>query len=214
MVKVHARYLLVKSKSTGVDPLVDRILSGRPEDADVKALYEKARDIYLSPIKKSYLEACLLASSDLERIYSLIEIPVPLITLYRDMFFNVVGLDKLSLIEVIESSASPDEQGMKIWALNQGLDFIAWRLGKAVSISPVAGLQDLYTLSVFKSKEALFSGNASEASRNATTWTKLSMDLARLLKAWVTDADAAKSDIEMALRTLDPNFDSFDSLPS
>jgi hypothetical protein len=115
-------------------------------------------------------------------------------------------------MEVIEDAKTPDEKGMKIWALSQGLDFVAWRLGKAVTINPTEGLQELFTLAVYKSKEALFSGNATESSKAATTWTKLSMDLARILKAWVSDSEAARSDIELALKSIDPDFQGFDSI--
>jgi hypothetical protein len=212
MAQVHARHILIKQKSTGVDALVDIILSGKPEDKEIKELYEKAKTIFLSPIKKSYVEACLMASKDLEKIQALIETPIPLLQMYRDVFFDVESLDKLSLMEVIESAADSSEKGMKIWALSQGLDFVAWRLGRAVNINPVDGLQELFTLAVFKSKEALFSGNASETSKAAANWTKLSMDLARILKAWVSDSDAARSDIELALKSINPEFAGFDSI--
>lgn len=203
---------MIVNKSTGEDTLVDRILSGLPEDKDAKALYVKARAIYLSPIKKNYVEACLMASSDLAKIESIIEIPIELLQMYRAVFFDIEGFDKLSLLEIIENTDDTDEKGMKIWALSQGLDFVAWRLGKVVSISPVEGLQELFTLAVYKSKEALFSGNASESSKAAVNWTKLSMDLARILKAWVSDSDAARADIELALKSINPEFMGFDSL--
>jgi hypothetical protein len=212
MAHVHARHLLIINKSTGEDVLVDRILSGKPEDKEVKALYSKARAIFLSPVKKSYVEACLMASKDLAEVEKVLEIPVELLQLYRDVFFDIEYLDKLSLLEIVEDSATTDERGMKIWALSQGLDFVAWRLGKVVALNPVEGLQELFTLAVFKSKEALFSGNASESSKAAVNWTKLSMDLARILKAWVSDSDAAKQDIELALKSISPEFAGFDSL--
>jgi len=212
MARVHAKYLLIKSKSLGVDPLVDKILTDTPENSSIRAQYELVKGFYFSPIKKGYIEACLIASKDMKAISSLIEIKEEDLQLYKDLFFNIEGFDKLSLLEVIEDSATFDEKGMKVWALNQGLDFVAWRLGKAVTVNPVVGLQDLFTLSVFKSKEALFSGSSTDAGKAAGGWTKLSMDLARLLKAWVSDADAAKSDIEMALKTLEPNFSGFSGL--
>ena len=208
MAKVHARYILLKNKTTGVDPLVDKILS----DQKTALLYERARNIYNSKIKKSYVEACLMSTSDLSKIEELIEVPPEVLEMYRDVFFDIVGFDKLSLLEVIEDSDSFDERCMKIWALNQGLDFIAWRLGKVITVNPVEGLQELFTLSTYKSKEALFSNNASESSKAATIWTKLSMDLARLLKSWVSNTDVAKSDIEFALKNINPEFEGFDSL--
>lgn len=212
MANVHARFILVKQKSLGVDALVDSILSGREEDKPTKLLFDKAKAIYASSVKKGYVESCLMATPNLEKISELIEIPVPVLDLYRDVFFDVKGYDKLSLMEVISDASSEDERGMKTWALSQGLDFIAWRLGKALNVNPVEGLQELFTLSVFKSKEALFSGNASESSREATKWTKLSMDLARLLKSWVMDSNAARRDIEIALQEIIPEFQGFDSL--
>lgn len=213
MAQVHARHILVKQKTTGVDPLVDRVLSGKPEDKEALDLYERSKVIFLSPVKKSYVESCLMTSSNLEAIEGLLEIPIIILQSYRSFFFNIEGYDKLSLMEVIEDSKTDDERGMKIWALSQGLEFVAWRLGKSVNVNPVDGLQELFTLAVFKSKEALFSGNASESSKAAANWTKLSMDLARILKAWVTDNDAAKGDIELALKAANPEFGGFDGLP-
>ena len=148
----------------------------------------------------------------MEKIHGVIEIPIDILEMYRDVFFNVVEHDKLSFLELVDQADSPEEKGMKIWALSQGLDFIAWRLGKAISINPVEGLQELFTLAIFKSKEALFSGNATEGSKEATKWTKLAMELARILKAWVMDSNAAKRDIELALMSVIPEFKGFDSL--
>ena len=206
---IDTRRFYVKSKTAGKDPLADAILAGDTPEA---ANYVKACVIFDSALKKSYVEACLLASQDLNAISSLLEVPVEVLDIYRKVFFDVTGFDKLSLLELVNESEDLDERGMKLWALSQGLDFISWRLGKPVSINPVEGLKDMFTLSVYKSKEALFSGNASESSKEATKWTKLSMDLARLLKAWVMDTDAARKDIELALQSIDPTFGSFDGL--
>jgi len=209
MASVHAKYLLIKNKTTGSDGLVDAILAGNTPEA---SLYPKAKEIYNSTLKKSYVESCLLASNDLPVISALLEIPVEVLSMYRTLFFNIEGFDKLGRLEVVEDAASPDERSMKMWALSQGLEFVSWRLGKPVALNPVEGLKDMFTLAVYKSKEALFSGNASESSKEATKWTKLSMDLARLLKAWVMDTDSARKDIELALKNVDPSFDGFDSL--
>lgn len=209
MAAVHARYLLIKSKATGVDALVDRILANENPEFQ---LFSDARQIYNSTLKKSYVESCMLATQSLEEISRLLEIPLDVLTMYRRIFFNVEGFDKLSKLEVVDLSDTPDERGMKMWALSQGLDFIRWRLGKAVSLNPVEGLKEMFTLATYKSKEALFSGNASESSKEAAKWTKLSMDLARLLKAWVMDTDSARKDIELALKTVDPSFGGFDNL--
>jgi hypothetical protein len=65
---------------------------------------------------------------------------------------------------------------------------------------------------VYKAKEAAFSGNASKASVEATKWTKLSLDFARLLKAWTLDSEEARADIELALSEVLPEFTSLADL--
>jgi hypothetical protein len=204
-----ARARLVKQKRSGEDPLVDKILTeGSPE----LSFYEKALKINKSGLKRSYLESCLLASQDVKRISGLLGMPVELVVFYKDVFYDVWDLDKLSKLELVDVT-DKNESLMKLWALNQGLDFIAWRLGEPVNINPTAGLQDLFSTCIMKSKEAMFSGNATAESSEATKWVKLSMDIARLLRNWVMDSEGARKDIELALRETNPDFDGFDSLP-
>lgn len=206
---VNARQILITKKITGTDPLVDQILSG---DTNKTRLYQAAQIINKSRLKRGYVEACLLVSEEFDHISEMLELPSDVLSMYEKVFFNVHGLDKLSKLELVDAVTQVEERNMKIWAMSQGLDFVSWRLGRPVAINPVEGLKDMFTLCVYKSKEALFSGNATESSKEATKWTKLSMDLARLLKVWVMDTDAAKKDIEMALKTLSPEFGGFDSL--
>lgn len=212
MDQVHARYTLIRKKSTGLDDLVDAILSDKEEDKPVKTLYEKAHAIYMSPVKRGYVESCLLAENDLTKISEIIGIPLAVLSIYRSIFYNVEGFDKLSLLEMVDKAEDDSEKGMKLWALSQGLDFIAWRLGKQVNVNPVEGLQEIFTLCIFKSKEAMFSGNVSESSKEATKWVKLSTDIARLLKMWVMDGSAAKTEIELALASISPDFRSLADL--
>lgn len=218
MESVHARYILIRDRTKGKDALADRLIEAvdnaslLPEDKALFVRYQKVRGIYLSEVKKSYVESCLLASRDLPAISDILDIPVETLDLYSRIFFDLTDFDKLSLLELVDRCEIPSEKGMKLWALSQGLDFIAWRLGKALNINPVDGLQELFTLAIFKSKEALFSGNTADSSKEATKWTKLSMDLAKMLKVWVMDSNAAKKDIELALSEVIPDFKGFDSL--
>lgn len=205
----NAKARLIKSKSLGRDPLVDKILQ-EPESTEA-VLYGKAQSLNSSPLKKGYVEASLLASDDLQRISEILEIPVEVLETYRKIFYNVEGLDKLSKMELLDCPTA-DERNLKLWATSQGLDFIKWRLGKDVSVSPVEGLQDLYTMCVFKSKEALFNGNVTDASKESTKYIKLSMDIARLIKIWVLDSAAAKKDIELALQDVMPEFEGYSEL--
>jgi hypothetical protein len=206
---VNARELLIKAKALGVDALVDQILDEK--DNAGKALYARAVTLNKSKLKKRYVEACLLASNDYERISDILDIPLDVLKMYHDVFYDVVECDKLSRLELIDVK-DRDEHMMKLWAMSQGLDFIEWRLGRTVLINPVEGLKDLFTTCVYKSKEAMFSGNASASSAEATKWTKLSLDIARMLKVWTSDVDAARRDIELALSEVVPEFKSFADL--
>ncbi len=194
---VNARAILIKRKTLGADSLVDTILNGA--DSAEAILYAKATAINSHILKRHYVEASLLASKNLDEISTLLEIPVEVIGVYRDVYYDVTELDKLSKLDLINVT-DPGEKSLKMWALSQGLEFLKWRLGGSVNISPVEGLQDLFTTCIFKSKEAMFNGNTSEASKESTKYIKLAMDLARLIKVWVLDSAAAKEDIQIALR--------------
>lgn len=206
---VNARAIHIRKRTLGADPLVDKIL--KDENGPEALLYAQAKRINESPLKKGYVESSLLTSDDLPVISELLEIPLPVIIMYRDVYYEVTGLDKLSKMELLDCR-DKNEANLKVWALSQGLQFIAWRMGKQINISPVDGLQDLFTTCIYKAKEAMFNGNISEASKESTKWTKLSMDIARLLKLWVLDSAAAKKDIELALQEVIPDFQGLDSL--
>jgi hypothetical protein len=207
--RVNFREILIRKATTGVDQLVDIILS--TEDSPQKALYAKAKEINVSNLKRGYVEASLLCSTDFDKISELLEIPIPVLEMYLDVFYNIQDFDKLSKLELLEVK-DRQESLLKIWAVSQGLDFIAWRLGHKVTISPTDGLVDLFTTCMYKSKEAMFAGNAAEESKEATKWVKLSLDIARLIKLWIMDSGAAKKDIELALQEVIPDFEGFDAL--
>jgi len=206
------RYELARKKMRNKDPIVDRLLDG---EKPLTELYEVSKELNHSLVKKAYIESCLICCPDLSKISDLLEIPVDVLSVYRDFFFNVKDYNKLALLELVGKADTQEEKNMKMWALSQGIEFIAWRLGKPVNISPIGGLQDLFTTSLYKSKEALFSANSSTSSIEAAKWTKLSMDLARLLKAWVLDSNEAKNDLQVALASISPEFQGYnDVLPS
>lgn len=207
--KYNVREALIKSGTLGVDYLVDRILS--TQDNAEKQWYAQALELNQSQTKKTYVESCLLCSNDFDRISSILEIPTEVIKVYAAVFYEVYSLDRLSKVELL-AVEDTQERLMKTWALNQGLDFIAWRLGAKTSISPVEGLQELFSTSMYKAKEACFSGNASEESKEAVKWTKMAMDLARLLKAYTLDTNQAKRDLQLALEEVIPDFEGFEGL--
>lgn len=207
--RVNQRELHIRNNVRGVDPLVDKLLSG--EDCPERKAYLKAIPLKESKLKKGYIEASLLCCSDFQTISNVLELAPEVVEMYALIFYDVAELDKLSKMELLDVRDKA-EASLKLWALSQGIEFISWRMGKQIQISPVEGLVDLFTTCMYKSKEAMFSQNAAEASKEATKWVKLSMDIARLLKVWTVDSGAAKKDLEIAIREVVPDFDGFDSL--
>lgn len=205
---VNARALLINNKALGVDPLVDSILT---EGSVESNLYTQAAELKKSGLKSMYIEACLLGSQDFERISEILELSPLLVGMYAAVFYDTVGLDKLSRLELLDVK-DRQEQLLKIWALNQGIEFIAWRLGVRTNIGPVEGLQDLFSTAMYKAKEACFSGNATEESKEAVKWSKMAMDLARLLKVYTSDNTSAKKELEMALEEVSSDFGGFGDL--
>ncbi len=143
-------------------------------------------------------ESALLASSDDRVISELLEIPLEDLQATAAKF-TIREKSLLERMDYVLKLEDKDERLYKLWALTQGLEFIKWRLGKAPKISPIEGLESLFADCVLKSKEAFFSGNAEGSSIESTKWVKLSMDIARLLKAWTVDSEAAMKDLSIAL---------------
>lgn len=205
-------HLLTKKGISGQDAKVDEVLSN-PE-GDLAKLYSRGEEIYSIKVKKAYVEACLFCSDDTEYISNLLEIPQDIIEVYRDFFFDVRGWDKLTKLDHIDSIRSEREQEklLKLWALNHGLTFIAWRLGQYVNLSPVQGLQELFSIAMYRAKESMYAASTSETGKESMRWAKQATEIARLLKIWVMDSGAAKRDLELAIREVVPDFKGLDSV--
>ena len=201
---------LINEKIQGEDARVDAILSS--SDILLTGLYNKALLIHKSNLRKNYIEASLLCEPNLAKISSVLEIPVDVIEVYQEFFFDVRGLDKLGKIEHIESVEDENERQLKLWALGQKMNFISWRLGDKVTLSPVDGLIEMFSTCMYKAKESVYSSNTSDSSKEAIKWTKLSADIARLVKMWTLDNSAAKADLEIAIREVVPEFTGIDEL--
>lgn len=194
----------------GEDELVNEILNCN-SSGPTYDLYAKALKLYESKLHKNYIEACLLASDDVYQISELLEIPVNILEMYRKVFYDVVGLDKISRLSLV-NTRDQEESALKLWGASLGLEFLAWRLGKGSNISPVDGLKEVFNTCIYKSKEALFNSNSTVASRESTKWVKLSIEIGKLLKVWVMDSSAAKQDLEIALKEISPDFESLEDL--
>ena len=207
---LDAKQKLIKKKTLGQDQRVDAIIN--ETDPALVALYEKALVINKSDLKRGYVESALLAETDLQKISDLLEVPMDVLYVYEEIFFHVLNLDKLSKLEHIESVDDPQERQLKLWTLGQGLNFLSWRMGNKVNLSPIDGLQEMYSMASWKAKEAVYSSNASESSREAIKWTKMATDLARLLKVFVMDSGAARTELAIAIQEVVPDFIGLDSL--
>lgn len=188
--------LVSRGEHTG-DPVIDMFF----ENPMSEEAYQVLRIRYTES-KRMYVEAALLAEDDTEEIAELFEVDQAIIDIYADVYYNIRDLDEISRLKLVEAIEDPREQQLKLWAISQGLNFIAWRIGKAPRISPVEGLTSLYADCFFKAKEAFFNSNVSDPSKEGLRWAKQATDIARLLKAWVSDSDEAMQDIKIALREI------------
>lgn len=189
MSRLDQRWLALKRGVEGVE------YTPAPElAAEVEAIYKDKAQRYL-------VEAALLASPDVEVISKFLEVPAAVLYLYRELCFDIEGLTKLQRMAYIQGLKNAEERNMKIWAATQGVRFLQWRFGDDVKISPVEGMQAMFSDAYYKSKEAFFSGNSTEASKEALKWMKQAVDISKQLKSWTTDADEARKDIEIALQS-------------
>lgn len=170
--------------------------------------------IQSSKLQRAYVEACLLATNNLEDIASLLEIPVEVVLSYEREVFPYGRYTRLRKLEYVETVQDSAERQLKLWAVTQGFEFLKWRLGFKVEISPLDGIRDMYSDCLFKAKESFFTSSDSESSKEALKWVTQSISLARILKSWVADSKEAMKDIELALEQLDGNNVTFEPLDS
>jgi hypothetical protein len=208
MFNVKAR--LVFNGKLGEDARVDEILNN--PTGPLAVLYKKMEALSKNKLKKGYVESALMCSQNFKEIADIMELSEEFISAYAEFFFDVAEADRLTKIDHIDGLKDKNEALLKMWAISHGLDFIKWRLGYRISISPVEGLHDLFSTCIYKSKEAMFNSSSTEASKESTKWAKLSTDIGRLLKLWVLDSSAAKKDLEIAIREVLPDFGGLDEL--
>lgn len=204
---IDAKGRLVERGVPTGDPVVDMFFN----DPISEEAYQVLRIRYTES-KRMYIEAALLATDDNEKIADLFEVDLAVIDIYQYIYYNVKDMDEISKIKLVEQIKDSREQQLKLWAISQGIDFISWRIGKAPKISPVEGLTSLYADCFYKAKEAFFNSNTSDPSKEGLRWAKQATDIARLLKAWVSDSDEAMQDIKIALKEITGDNTAFSTL--
>ena len=203
------RASFVDKKVVSGCPLIDAFLMD-----PLPALCREVLVIRRSEMRRWYVEAALLTEASDVIVGDTLDIHPEIVGVYRKVFFDVGSMDRISKIEVVESCKDESEKNLKLWAMTQGMDFLAWRLGKPVKLSPVDGLSALFSDSYFKARESFFNGSSSASAANALKWTKQTVEIGKLLKAWVSDSEAAVKDIEFALREFTEDEKQFDLLDS
>lgn len=201
------RYQLILTSTKGTDPVVDSILEGPPSEA-----FKSIQSLHSNSFLRMYIQASLLATSDYGHISEVLEINQVEVELYAKIFYDTEGFNKLLKLSMLDSVTNKEERVLKLWAISQGMDFIAWRLGKKINISALDGLTALFNDCIYKSKEAIFNENVSDASKESVKWVKLSVEIAKLLKLWILDGAAATNDIRIALKQIMPDFENSDFL--
>lgn len=206
--RANERELLLRKSLRGEDGLVDDILDN-PEGYNAKLL-QKAKSLNDNDLKRRFVEASILASSDFREISRILDIDEELLRFYSKIYYDVEGLDRLDKLQ-LANVRNQDESALKLWGLTEGLPFLAWRLGRRTEITPpLDGLKQLFDTCLYKAKEAFFNNNVTKASQESAKWVKLSMDVARLLKAWSTDGNEAQKELEIRVKEVVATFPSVD----
>jgi hypothetical protein len=208
--KPSFRQVLIRKQHIGEDPLVDIVLT-KPDSLEAR-MWPDCEELFNDRIQRGYVESAILTGESDEVIAEIFEMKTEFIKLYRETCFDLSRLNRLEKIALLDKEKEKDVLVMKLWAMTGGLDFIRWRLGHKVEINPLTGLVELFTMCYNKSREAIFNPNSSQASIESTKWVKLSMDIARLLKLWTSDNDQARKDLEVAIKSVVPNFKSLDDI--
>lgn len=159
-------------------------------------------EIRASAFKRIYIEACLLATNDLKAISETLEVPEEVLVEYERLHFPYGRESRFTKLEYVDSIQDEGEKSIKLWAITQGFNFIKWRLGFKVDLSPVDGMKELYADCIFKAKEAFFNSNSTDSSKEALRWVNQSTFIAKMIKAWVADSKEAIKDIELALQEM------------
>lgn len=149
-------------------------------------------------LKEIIFNAALLTDASDERVASVLGKSLKEVQEARRNFPES-SLGRLDKLEFVTSVSNKSERTYYLWALSNGIKFIEWKLGLVSDLDPVLAVKQLFTDTIMKSRESIFSSNVEESSKEAIKWTALSIQLAKLLKGWVLDSEAAVHDLHIAL---------------
>lgn len=180
----------------GKDALVDAILHGYVEES----VMQECKEIYEDRLVRLYVEACLLATEDFDRISSTLEIDKHTLQVYHDVYYDVHSLSRIHKTQHLANITDTDEKNLKQWSMTNGMDFIQWRLGVSTKMSAVDSIAHLQADAYYRSKEAFFNNNSTTASAEGLKWSRQAVVLTKLLSELsVDDQDEAADELSLEL---------------
>ncbi len=181
------------------DPIVEAILDGKV-DSD---LLDECKEIYEDKIIKIYVEASLLATTDYQAISNALEISEDALKLYHDVYYDVHSLSRVKKVRHLADIKDEDELSLKKWSLSSGMEFVQWRLGLSSSNNMMSNLVQLQADAYFRSREAFFNGNNTDAAAEGLKWSRQAAHLTKLIDDMTGEPeDAASDDLLLELEKL------------
>jgi hypothetical protein len=177
---------------------VDDILDGTIP----KELVEEVTNLGRDKLVKTYVEASLIATKDLDAISDLMGLPLEVIQLYHDLYYSVHDLSRIHVVAHIATIGDPSELQMKKWALSAGLPFVTWRMGLLPDYDKTSILAQLCADAVYRSREAFFNGNTADASKEARHWSKHASALIKQLTDIEPEVDEAEEQLLLELEKI------------
>lgn len=194
----YRNWLMCRSKY-GIDDLVDAILDGYVE----ASVLRECKDIYDDRLVKLYVEASLLATEDFDLISKTLELDKHVLMLYHDIYYDVHDLSRIHKTRHLASIDDAEERSLKQWSMTNGMEFIQWRMGLTTKLSAMDSVISLQADAYYRSKEAFFNGNTTDASIEGLKWSKQAMHLTKLIaELEVGDGEEAADELSLELERI------------
>ena len=197
----YRNWLMCRSVK-GVDDLVDAILDGHVDPSVLK----ECRDIYEDRVTRLYVEASLLATEDYDSISEVLELDKHVLMVYHDIYYDIQGLTRVAKATHLSKLEDGDERVLKQWSMTNGLEFIRWRMGLSINISTLASIASLQADAYYRSKEAFFNSNTTDASAEGLKWSRQAVVLTKLLNELEGgSSDEAGDELSLELERITEN---------
>lgn len=153
---------------------VGEILLGNTDAVPYEITY--AFDTYLNPYKREVVEAFIIAGADAKHIHEVLRIPVEVMEVYLEVFFDVnVFRDRLDLESYVREYPRDHDEGygadLKLSALDKGLHWISVKFGRhEYDVPAAAALKETIGQAYYYAKEGHNAKLTSLEAREARQW--------------------------------------------